>query len=166
MIDKTITQLYDNDKEYEEIVYDILTDEDFKKLSKYVHHGDNRLNHCVRVSYRAYKKAKKRGLRYKEVARAGLLHDCMYVNNQKLDIFTRIGVLFTHPKKSLENAKNKYKLSELEENIIITHMFPLGHRIPKYKESWLVDFTDDVVSIKEGFHFIVSLPRRIIKRDK
>ena len=165
MKSNSIIQLYNDDKEYERIVHDILVDEDFQKLSKFIHHGDNRLNHCIRVSYNSYKRAKKKGLlHYKDVARAGLLHDCFFVNNQKLDIFTRIGVLFTHPKKALELAKKKYKLTELEENIILTHMFPLGYRIPKYRESWLVNFVDDYVSIQEGLHFIISIPKRIIKK--
>ena len=41
------------------------------------------------------------------------------------------------------------KLSELQEDIILSHMFPVGLRVPKYKESWLVDFVDDVSAIYE-----------------
>ena len=45
-------------------------------------------------------------------------------------------------------------MSELEEDIILCHMFPVTIRPPKYLESWLVDMIDDAVALYEwGFSF-------------
>ena len=38
---------------------------------------------------------------------------------------------------------------ELEEDIIKTHMFPIGKKVPKYLESWIVDLVDDIASVYE-----------------
>ena len=115
---------YRNNKDYMDIVKDILDNDDFKKLEEYKHHGDNRMNHSIRVSYYSYLLSKKIHFKSNEVARAGLLHDFFFVNNQELDIFTRI-------------------------KVIKSHMFPLGIVLPKYKESWLVNMVDDYFSIYE-----------------
>lgn len=140
---------WNSDKDYLALVQEILDIDEFKTLKNYKHHGDNRLDHSLRVSYMSYLKAKKKGLRYKEVARAGLLHDFYLVNNQKVSIFKRIKVLFTHPKISVENAEKYIKLNDLEKNIILSHMFPLYLVLPKSRESLLVNYVDDIVSIYE-----------------
>ena len=71
------------DKVYLEIVDDVLSNNDFKELKMYKHHGDNRLDHSIRVSYYSYLIAKKIGLNTKSIARAGLLHDFFKVNIRK-----------------------------------------------------------------------------------
>ena len=54
-----------------------------------------------------------------------------------------------HPEYALENAKKYFELTDMESDIIKTHMFPVIPKVPKYFESWLVDIVDDVVSISE-----------------
>ena len=49
--------------------------EEFLKLKKCEHHGISRFDHSLKVSYKAYKFAKKNNLDYKAVAVGGLLHD-------------------------------------------------------------------------------------------
>ena len=137
------------DDEYMIYVKDILDNKEFIKLKKYLHHGINRYDHCIRVSYNSYKIAKKLNLNSKDVARAGLLHDFFLVNNQKITITERIKVLFTHPKIAVENSEKYFSLNDKEKNIILSHMFPLGIVLPKYKESILVNIIDDGASIYE-----------------
>ena len=141
-----------NDKEYINYVEDILDNKEFNELKKYLHHGGNRYDHCLRVSYHSYKLAKKFKLKEKEVARAGLLHDFFMVNNQEIGLKRRIKVLFTHPKIALSNAQKYYKLNDMEKNIIVSHMFPIGLTLPKYKESWLIDTVDNAMSIYERIY--------------
>lgn len=148
---------YLNDKEYLEIVNDVLTNDNYLKMKNYKHHGDNRFNHCVRVSYMAYKKAKKKNLKYREVARGALLHDFFYVNNQSLDIKTRLYVLKHHPEYALDIAKYYFQLADLEKDIIISHMYPLGNNKPRYKESKLVNICDKQVSFYDMRYFITNL---------
>lgn len=140
---------YYEDREYLNKVYDILGNEEFKKMENIVHHGVNRLNHSIRVSYYSYKIAKFFRLDSEKVARAALLHDFFFENNINLDKKEKIVTMLNHPKYAAENSKKYFELSELEEDIILTHMFPVALRVPKYFESWMVDLVDDVASIYE-----------------
>lgn len=140
---------YYDDIEYINYVNDILNHDEFKKLGNIIHHEDNRLDHSIRVSYRAYKLAKLLKLDYTSVARAGLLHDFFFTDNKLISKKERVKTLFNHPIEACDNASKYFYLSELEKDIITTHMFPIGKRVPKYAESWLVDMVDDCVSIRE-----------------
>ena len=145
---------YSKDKKYLEIVDEILNNEEFNKLKEYRHHGIDRLTHSINVSYRSYRIVKFLRLNYKAAARAGLLHDFFFVNNQKIKLGERIKVLFKHPIYALENSKKYFKISKVEENIIKSHMFPLGLRIPIYIESWIVDLVDDFLSVTERIYSV------------
>lgn len=147
---------YENDKQYMSIVRHILDNEEFSELKNIKHHEQNRLDHCLKVSYYAYKTAKRMGLSYEEVARAGLLHDFYLgqVSEQK-NIKEQL-LLFTtkHPEEAVKNSLKYFDLTDKEIDIIRTHMFPVDVKIPKYAESWLVSFVDKVVSAKEfGYKF-------------
>ena len=137
------------DNEYVGIVSDILENTTFLKLKNYKHHGDNRYNHCLRVSYYSYKAARKLHLNKIACARAGLLHDFFLIDNQKLKFSKRIKVLFIHPKYAYINSNKYFNINKLEKNIILSHMFPVGLYLPIYVESILVDLIDDFVSIYE-----------------
>ena len=87
-------------------------------------------------------------LNYKEVARAGLLHDFfLSENNTNKD---KMKSMFVHSKKSLKNSESLFYLTDREKDIIYTHMFPLNvARVPKYMESWIVSLVDKCVAIYE-----------------
>jgi len=138
-----------SDNEYVGIVNDILENTVFLKLKNYKHHGDNRYNHCLRVSYYSYKVARKLHMNKIACARAGLLHDFFLINNQELKFSRRIKVLFEHPKYAYINSSKHFNVNKLEKNIILSHMFPIGLYLPIYAESILVDLIDDFVSIYE-----------------
>lgn len=141
------------DRKYLSIVSDILDHEEFNKIRDVVHHGMNRYDHCVRVSYYSYKIAKFLHLNKEETARGALLHDFFLEDNEESNKKERLETLMSHPKKALDNALQHFDLTALEQDIIVTHMFPVAPtRVPKYLESWLVDLVDDVVSVFEkGF---------------
>ncbi len=141
-----------NDKEYVNIVQDIVDHEEFNKTKEIVHHGLNRFDHCVRVSYYSYKVTKLLKLDYEKVARAGLLHDFFFVDNSDIDVTKRLDVLINHPKYALINSKRYFNLSDKEEDIISSHMFPVALRSPKYMESWIVDLVDNVVAVTEALY--------------
>jgi len=141
-----------NDKEYINIVKDIIDHEEFSKTKQIIHHGLNRFDHCVRVSYFSYKVTKLLKLDYEMVARAGLLHDFFFVDNSDIDATKRLDVLINHPKYALINSKKYFNLSDKEEDIITSHMFPIALRIPKYMESWIVDVVDNVVAVTEALY--------------
>ena len=60
-----------DDKEYYDIVSDIINNDEFDKIKKIEHHGITRYEHSLKVSYRAYKIAKFLKLNAYETARAG-----------------------------------------------------------------------------------------------
>ena len=140
---------YYEDKEYLSKVCDILENEEFKKMENIVHHEGNRLDHSIRVSYHTYKWAKFFKLNATQVARAALLHDFFLEDNQSFTKKEKAITMIKHPKYALENSKKYFDLSPMEEDIILSHMFPVGSHIPKYFESWMVDFIDDIASIYE-----------------
>ncbi len=138
------------DNEYELIIKDIDSSEEFQKTKEIVHHGMNRYDHSKRVSLYSYKIAKKLGLSYEEVARAALLHDFFLVDNKNISVKEKANTLVNHPKYALKYSEKFFYLTEKEKDIIVTHMFPIAPtRVPKYAESWLVDIVDDVVAIIE-----------------
>jgi len=137
-----------SDTKYYNLVCDIINNKEFKKINSCVHHGISRLEHSCRVSYYSYKVSKILKLNYKEVARAGLLHDFFLSKN--ITKKEKIKSMFTHPEKSLKNSEKHFILSNKEKNIIYSHMFPLNINIvPRYKESWVVSIVDKVVATYE-----------------
>lgn len=139
------------DEQYIEIVNDILEHREFVKTKEIIHHGKNRYDHSVRVSYYSYKMAKYLNLDYVEVARAGLLHDFFLVDNEAISLKETVDTLFNHPKYAVAFSEKYFDLSDKEKDIIISHMFPISLiRIPRYAESWLVNIVDNGVSIIEA----------------
>lgn len=140
---------YYEDRRYLNIVYDILENKEFQKMGNIIHHEGNRLEHSIRVSYYSYRLARILKLDCEKVARAALLHDFFLEVNHGASKKDRLITMLKHPQYALSNSKKYFELSPLEEDIILTHMFPVGLRIPKYFESWMVDIIDDVASIYE-----------------
>lgn len=135
------------------IVKDILNNEEFAKMADIKHHNTTRLEHMMKVSYYSYKVAKTLGLKYREVARAGLLHDFYFERTveynkvkDKMKLYT-----YLHPKEAVKNAKKYFDINAIEEDIISSHMFPIDIKIPKYLESWIVSTTDKVVASYEFY---------------
>lgn len=141
------------DREFQSIVAPILMTEDFHKTKEIMHHGMNRFDHSVRVSYYSYKIAKLLRLNYQDAARGGLLHDFFLEDSEKGKVTT----LVNHPKYALETAMKYFELSELEQDIIRTHMFPVNIKPPKFLESWIVDIVDNVASVYERY---ISMSRQ------
>ena len=157
---------YINNKEYMNLVNDIINNAEFKKLKGYKHHGDNRKDHSIRVSYYSFLLSKRLHLNSSSVAKAGLLHDFFFINNQELDFVTRTKVLFNHPKIALDNSNKYFSLTKMEKNIIRSHMFPIGLTLPKYKESILVNLIDDYFSVYERILSVVKIINNKLRNYK
>lgn len=133
------------DKEYQSIIKPILDIEEFHKTKDIVHHGVNRFEHSVRVSYYSYKICKFFRLNFYDTARGGLLHDFFLDNHDTGKVLT----LVKHPQYALEKSSEYFILSDLEQDIIKSHMFPIAPVPPKFLESWVVDMVDNVASVYE-----------------
>lgn len=142
---------YYDDKEYLSIVDNILNNNEFKKMGTIGHHNTNRMNHLIKVSFRSYKIAKYFDLDYKEAAVGGILHDFYSLEIKDCDKIKEKITLFStgHPNIALDNANKYFDINEKEENIIVSHMFPISKKMPKYTESWIVSVVDKFYSIGE-----------------
>ena len=143
-------------KEFDLLVKDITDNKEFAKLDTELHHGITRYQHSMRVAKYTYKISKFLHMKSsKDTTRAALLHD--FYLNKDLEGQSSPRRLQTHPKAALNNSLKYYELTEVQQDIIKTHMFPCNLDIPKYKESWLVSMVDKLVSTYEMIAFKAPL---------
>lgn len=136
--------------EFNNIIKDIVTNEEFMKLQNEVHHSTTRFNHSLRVAYEVYNKLKDNNENYIDTTRAALLHDFFFDDDLSSSQNDRLN---NHPLIALENAKKYFDINELQENIILSHMYPLSYCLPRFKESWIVSLMDKKVTILEFKRF-------------
>lgn len=139
------------DQEYCEIVEDILNHEQVQELKHFVHHHfNNRLDHSIAVSYTSFLIAKKMNADYVSVARAGLLHDFFLLDVSSVEALGLGSHNDVHPRLALENARKITILNEIEEDIILKHMFLVSKTsFPKYLESYIVTMVDKYAALQD-----------------
>lgn len=147
-----IPDFIENDHEYLDIVGDLLTSEKLQKMDDIVHHyHSTRLRHSFFVSHVSFKYAKDKSLDRKAIARAGLLHDFFLEDRQEIADMKMGSHSEVHPKIALANARELTSISDLEEDIILSHMYMTckSSPRPKYKESWIISMADKYCAINE-----------------
>ena len=124
--------------------------------AEYTQHGNTScLLHSIAVAYYSYKFAIKFGESKhspRELIRGALLHD-YFLYDWHNNAFPPNGLHgFSHPYTAWQNASKDFTLTEREQNIIRSHMFPLTlTKIPKYRESFIVTLVDKYCSLCEVF---------------
>lgn len=152
-------------KEFLSCISDLLNIKDIIELDNYVQHlNTSRLQHSINVAYYSYMWAKKVGLDYKAVARAGMLHD-LYLYDWR-ENKTEEHHAFYHPKEALRNAEKITDLSPLEKDAILNHMWPLSKNMPKYKESKILSCVDKYCAIIEVIDQIYNRYKLYSKNKK
>lgn len=128
------------------------------------HHGNNTLQHVENVADVSFRIADRLHLDIDEkaLARGAMLHDFYLYTTKDMEISKyRHGV--GHPETALRNAKAHMELSEKEENIIRSHMWPLTiTHLPKSKEAALVCVADKYCALREA----VSKNKSLVKRRR
>ena len=120
------------------------------RMKDYTQHGKvSTYDHCLDVAKTSYRLS--RGLRLKvkekELVRGAFLHDYFLYDWHHHDGKWHG---FTHPDEAARNAKRDFDLTDTEEDIIKSHMWPLTLRqIPKSREAALVCIADKICSLKE-----------------
>lgn len=172
--EEEILDIYMNDPEFNswyKIVRKILHSNEFQKRRLFRHHEfESVWTHSIKVSFEAYKYAKKNNYNEYECAIAGLLHDFYtkawqdsieltnlddkyrenFINPRRKKLFQKHG--FTHPIEALKNSRTYFKkyLNKNIENAIVTHMFPLSlftkYKLPNNKTSFVITYIDKKVS--------------------
>ncbi len=117
------------------------------------HIGNTCYEHSVFVAYTSFRLARRMGWDYQATARAGLLHDLyLYDSSDKSNYEGHQWLV--HPKTAHENAKKLCPdLTEKEENIILSHMWPLSKVMPRSKEAALVSIMDKCCATAEVMRF-------------
>ena len=129
--------------EFAEQVNDLLCAPAVQNLRYYSHHHRvTRYEHVLLVSQLSFRIARARGLDSRAVARAALLHD-LYHGGKDHNYLRHA---HTHPLTALDNALEITELSEMEQNIIASHMWPLCAARPRSREAWLVNVVDTLTA--------------------
>lgn len=134
-------------KTYNEIV----NDSRFKKEKSFIQHGDVTVyEHSLMVTKTCVAIARKLNLNvnYESLVKGALLHDYFLYDWHIKDPSHRLHG-FTHPKTAMKNAKRDFGLTKKEENMILSHMFPLVPTLPKTKESIILCLADKYCATKE-----------------
>ncbi len=117
-------------------------------LAEYRHHMSvHRLQHVTSVAYIAYHICKKQGLSVEETCFAALLHDLFYFDEER-------GVRPAHPWRrhpaiAWDNARRLYAFTEIGEDIISRHMWPLTLHLPRTREGRIVSWADKYCAWRE-----------------
>ncbi len=130
---------------------DILTNEHYQIQKNFMQHGKTSvLAHEMNVTIQALRIANKLKIKVDErsLVRGSLLHDYFLYDWHIPDKTHRLHG-FTHAKTAMNNAQKEFTLNEIERNMILTHMFPMNLKIPKYKESIILCISDKIVATKE-----------------
>lgn len=157
---RDLTNLSDESAmEFMDCISDLLELDEIEQLDNFTQHcNTSRLQHSLNVAYYSFLWAKKRGLDYKSVARAGLLHD-FYLYDWR-EVETDEHHAFHHPKEALRNAERLTTLNEIERDAIVNHMWPLSKEAPFTKEARLVSHVDKLCTVAE---VISQLVKRILR---
>lgn len=137
---------------FRKTVKEVVCQKEYQKMKSFFAHGRYSLyDHCFRVALLSYSLAKEKGLKLdlRSLIRGALLHDFYLYDWHKKHEGHRLHGLF-HPAKALKNAKKIYILNKKEENMILSHMFPITLWVfPKSKEAWLLTKADKICAKKE-----------------
>lgn len=154
-----------NKLEFFSIIDDIISNKTVQEMRLYRQHGTTSCyEHCLHVAYYSYIIAKKFSLDYKATARAAMLHDLFLYDWRASHPVVKFSDLhaFAHPKIALKNASQLFELNNVEQDIIVKHMWPVTLSLPKYAESYVVTFMDKYSAMRETYLYY----RRQLKRNR
>ena len=131
-------------------VGDLIYHERVLSMREIPHHPCcNCYEHSVFLSYVSYRLALLCNLHYRTAARGGLLHD-LYLYNARIPGTHPGNQCFDHPVAAARNARALCGgLTPKEENIILSHMWPLAKRRPRSKEAAVVNLADKFCATTE-----------------
>ncbi len=141
-----------NKELFESEVKELLKNPEVRRMSEFtMHRGKSTLEHVLAVAKTSFRIADRLGLDIDEkaLARGAILHDLYLYTFFDSDISAfRHGI--GHPETALQNARKIVNLTEKEENIIRSHMWPLTpFHPPRSKEAFLVMLADKICATKE-----------------
>lgn len=136
--------------EFLDLTRELLDSRQVRMMGRWKHHGPvTTLDHSLFVAYSSYRVARFLRLDAHAAARGGLLHD-LYLYDSKDKSAHPGNQCFDHPVFALRNAEALCgRLTEKEQNIIISHMWPLAKRMPRCPEAAVVNLADKLCATAE-----------------
>lgn len=153
-------------KYYQEFLWhvqDLVSHPLVQSMDQYSHHAHTScLDHSMGVAYSSFLIAKRLRMDARAVARGGLLHDFFLYDWRVKGSHDGMHA-FSHPRYAMENAIKHFDINPLEQEIILTHMFPLGKHVPRTRESLTVCLMDKACAVCEltGLSLIIGMAARI-----
>ena len=130
--------------EFIDQIDDLLHTQAVQNLKYYAHHHRvTRYEHVLLVAQFSFRIARACGLDSRAVARSALLHDLYHGGKDS----SYLRHARNHPLTALRNALEVTELSEKEQNIIASHMWPLCAARPRSREAWLVNAVDTLTAL-------------------
>ena len=130
---------------------DILESKNMQKEKVLIQHGNTSVyEHSLNVTIECLKIVEHLNITVdiKSLIRGALLHDYFLYDWHEKDK-THKWHGFRHAKTALKNATRDFNLTEIEKNMIKTHMFPLNITPPKYREGIILCIADKIIATKE-----------------
>ena len=136
---------------------DILSHPRYIEMKGYNHHGTVSCHyHSVFVAYMTYKACCHSDCNTVEATRAALLHD-FYLYDWHIVKHDEYHA-FYHPKEARKNAEKYFgRLTDLQTDMILAHMWPMHLMPPKSKEGMILTAADkicascDFIKLSEKF---------------
>ena len=152
---KTYKLTPENSDGFFDLVGELINTDEVQSLKQFEQHLEiDRLQHILGVSYLTYKICKNLGWNHIEATRAAVMHDLVYYDWRDGETGGwHKGHGYKHPKYAAMNAKELCAdLTEKEENMIRCHMWPFTVVPPKFKEGYIVLFSDKYCATREIFY--------------
>lgn len=161
--------------EYYNLIKPVLTNKEFLRRKNFPHHGDITVfDHCLAVSWLAFKLAKRFSGNVQDAAIGGLLHDFYptpWQDKPKQNHF-REAHGFVHAREAYQNVQKFFPeyTNDRIKDIIEKHMFPLNPALPRYRETWFVTLADKYVSLEifkhpKNLHRYIGLGAKKVKKN-
>lgn len=122
---------------------DLLKDDTVKSMKQYHHHKSVTTHfHSLFVAYTVFKMCERlQRTDEREVVRAALLHD-YYLYEWYTEKHEEYHIWY-HPKQAVKNIEKHFgTLSDMQRNMILSHMFPTCVELPKSAGAWLLTAAD------------------------
>ena len=137
---------------FDEIVKGYMASPDVASMANYMQHGDtDTLGHSENVAWVSFLVNEKLHLNAneKKLVEAALLHD-FYLDDWHDGKPERRRHGFDHPGIASENAKELFDVSEVVQNAIRSHMWPLTvKKVPKSREAAILCLGDKYCALVE-----------------
>lgn len=130
---------------------DILHSRNHKSTRKAIQHGNVSVRrHAINVARYSLLINEKLGIKCnkRDLIRGALLHD-YFLYDWHIKVKGRPLHGFWHARFALANAQRDFGLSQIERNMILSHMFPMNKTLPRYRESVLLCTADKICATRE-----------------